>query len=85
MNEVNKRALKETFKSMGEAFSSSISFLGWIYFFIFIIFLFSSTKIYMTNRADVIKEIQPVWDSSTDKSVPKGTGAQFHIQLGSKQ
>lgn len=85
MNEVDKRALKETFKSMGEAFSSSISFLGWIYFFIFIIFLFSSTKIYMTNRADVIKEIQPVWDSSTDKSVPKGTGTQFHIQLGSKQ
>lgn len=85
MNEVNKRALKETFKSMGEAFSSSISFLGWIYFFIFICFALSSTKIYMTNRADVIKEIQPVWDSSTDKPIPKGTGTQFNLQFGSKQ
>jgi hypothetical protein len=84
MNEVDKRALKETFKSMGEAIWNSISFLGWIYFFIFMIFAFSSTKIYMTNREDVIKEIQPVWDSSTDKPIQKGSGTRFNIQMGGK-
>lgn len=77
MSKSETKYIKETVAII----SNGLAFLGWLYFLIFMCFAISSTKIYMTNRQDVIKEIQSVWDSSVEKPM-MSDGMQFSIELG---